>query len=75
MLDGTKENCIKFGFYEKATKYEKDLGHTFDKSVVFCAHNSVLVQKLTKILKKNEDKSYYTNFNCINAPSERISTQ
>ena len=51
VLDGTKENCIKFGFYEKATKYEKDLGHTFDKSVVFCAHNSVLAKKLTKIFQ------------------------
>ena len=53
---------VKFGFSEKATKVEKDLRRTFDKSVVFYARNSVLVKKSTKILLKNVDKSYYTNF-------------
>ena len=46
---------IKFGFSEKATKFEKNLRRTFDKNVVFCAlNNSVLVKKSTKIffLKK-----------------------
>ena len=42
---------IKFGFSEKATKFEKNLRRTFDKSVVFCARNSVLVKKLTKIFQ------------------------
>ena len=42
---------IKFGFSEKATKFEKNLLRTFDKSVVFCAHNSVLVKKSTKIFQ------------------------
>ena len=40
---------VKLGFSEKATKFEKNLGRTFDKSVVFCAGNSVLVKKSTKI--------------------------
>ena len=40
---------IKFGFSEKAIKFEKNLRRTFDKSVVFCARNSVFVKKLTKI--------------------------
>ena len=44
-----KKLTVKFGFSEKATKFEKNLCHTFDKSIVFCAHNSVLVKKLTKI--------------------------
>ena len=57
-----KFSVIKFGFSEKATKFEKNLRRTFDKSVVFCARNSVLVKKSTKIFKKNVDKSYYTNF-------------
>ena len=37
---------LKFGFSEKATKFEKNLRHTFDKSVVFCACNSILVKKI-----------------------------
>ena len=36
---------------EKATKFEKNLLYTFDKSIVFCACNSVLVKKSTKIFK------------------------
>ena len=36
-------DLLKFGFSEKATKFEKNLRRTFDKSVVFCAKN------LTKI--------------------------
>ena len=32
-------------------KIWKNLRHTFDKSVVFCARNSVLVKKLTKIFQ------------------------
>ena len=54
---------LKFGFSEKATKCEKNLRCTFDKSVVFCARNSVLVKKSTKIFFENVDKSYYTKFN------------
>ena len=42
---------LKFGFSEKATKFEEDLCRTFDKSVVFCARNSVLVKKSTKIFQ------------------------
>ena len=42
---------LKFGFSEKATKFEKNLCCTFDKSVVFCARNSALVKKLTKIFQ------------------------
>ena len=34
---------VKFGFSDKATKFEKNLCHTFDKSIVFCGPNSVLV--------------------------------
>ena len=41
------DSMIKFGFSEKVIKFEKNLCHTFDKSVVFCARNSVLVKKLT----------------------------
>ena len=44
-------HLLKFGFSEKATKFEKNLRCTFDKSVVFCAHNIVLVKKLTKIFQ------------------------
>ena len=43
-------HLLKFGFSEKATKFEK-IVCTFDKSVVFYARNSVLVKKLTKIFK------------------------
>ena len=42
---------MKFGFSEKATKFEKNLSCTFDKSVVFCARNNVLVKKSTKIFQ------------------------
>ena len=42
---------LKFGFSEKATKFEKNLRRTFDKSFVFCACNSVLVKKSTKIFQ------------------------
>ena len=42
---------LKFGFSEKATKFEKNLCLTFDKIVLFCASNSVLVKKLTKIFQ------------------------
>ena len=37
---------LKFGFSEKATKFEENLRRTFDKSGVFCARNSVLAKKL-----------------------------
>ena len=50
--------CVKFGFSEKATKFEKNLRRTFDKSVLFCARNSVLV-------KTNVVKSYYANFTLL----------
>ena len=33
---------LKFGFSEKATKFEKNLRRTFDKNVVFCARNEDL---------------------------------
>ena len=40
---------IKFGFSEKATKFEKIFVVLLtDKSVVFCARNSVLVKKIFK---------------------------
>ena len=42
---------LQFGFSEKATKIEKNLHRTFDKSVVFCARNSLLVKKSTKIFQ------------------------
>ena len=41
-------------------KIWKNLCRTFDKSMVFCARNSVLV--LAKIFFLNADTSYYTNF-------------
>ena len=44
---------VKFGFSEKANKIGKNLRRTFDKSVVFCARNSVLVKKSTKIFQNN----------------------
>ena len=58
-----KENLVllKFGFYEEATKLKKNR-HTFDKRVVFCESNSVLVKKLRRYLKTNVDKLYYTHF-------------
>ena len=43
-------HLLKFGFSEKATKFEKIFVALY-KSVVFCARNSVLVKKLTKIFK------------------------
>ena len=42
---------VKFGFSEKATKFEKNLRRIFDKSFEFCARNSVLVKKLTNIFQ------------------------
>ena len=42
---------LKFGFSEKATKFEKNRCRSFDKSVVFCERNSELVKKSTKIFK------------------------
>ena len=49
-LEGLKiwRGPVKFGFIEKATKLKKNPRRTFDKSVVFCARNSVLVKKLPK---------------------------
>ena len=58
---------VTFGFSEKATKLKKNLHRTFDKSVVFCARNSVLVKKLTKIFQNKcgqvvSYKLYRSNF-------------
>ena len=48
----TQRYVTKFGFYEKAIKFEKKiLRRTFDKSVVFSARSSVLVKKSTKIFQ------------------------
>ena len=44
-------SLLKFGFSEKATKFEKNIHRTFDKSVVFYGHNSVFVKKSTKIFQ------------------------
>ena len=44
---------IKVWVFWEGHKISKHLGRTFDKSVVFCAHNSVLVKKSTKILQNN----------------------
>ena len=49
-------NFVKFGFSEKATKFEKNLRRTFDKSVVF------YVKKSTMIFETDVVKSYYPNF-------------
>ena len=61
-LEGLKiwRGPVKFGFSEKATKFEKNPRRTFDESVVFCARNSILVKKSSKIFFLNVDKSYYT---------------
>ena len=48
---------VKFGFSEKATKFEKKNCRTFDKRVVFCARNSV-----RRFFKTNVVKLYYTKF-------------
>ena len=42
---------LKFEFSEKAIKFEKNLRLTFDESVMFCARNSILVKKSTKIFQ------------------------
>ena len=42
---------VKVWVFWEGHKISKHLRRTFDKSVVFCAHNSVLVKKLTKIFK------------------------
>ena len=43
---------LKFGFSEKATKFDKKFCHTFDKSIVFCAHNRVLIKNVLFIKNK-----------------------
>ena len=53
---------VKVWVFWEGHKIWKILRRTFDKSVVFCARNSVLVKKSTKIFKTNVDKLYYTNF-------------
>ena len=61
-----KKFSVKFGFSEKATKFEKNLCRTFDKSVVFCARNSLIIKKSTKIFKNKYGQVLkYTNFNCL----------
>ena len=50
-------SVLKFGFSEKATKFEKNLPRIFDKSVVFCVRNSILVKKSTKIFQPNVVKT------------------
>ena len=47
----TQRYVLKFGFSEKAKKFEKNLRRTFDKSFVFSARSSVLVKKSTKIFQ------------------------
>ena len=42
---------LKLGFSEKATKFEKKILCTFDKSIVLCVRNSVLVKKSTNIFQ------------------------
>ena len=46
---------------------KKILCRTFDKSVVFCARNSVLVTQSIRFFKTDVDKSYYTNFTTYNS--------
>ena len=43
---------IKVWVFWEGHKNWKNLHRNFDKSVVFCAHNSILVKKSTKIFKK-----------------------
>ena len=52
----TIDAFLKFGSSEKATKFEKNLRCTFDKSVVFFAQNSVLVKILTKTIQNKRSK-------------------
>ena len=47
-FDMQRQFPLKFGFSENATKFEKNLRCTFDRSFVFCARNSVLVKKSMK---------------------------
>ena len=49
--DNVWGGVLKFVFSEKATKFEKNVRRTFDKSVVFCERKSVLVKKSTKIFQ------------------------
>ena len=51
ILGGADILMAKFGFFEKATKFETNLRSTFDKRAVFCARNRVLVKKSTKIFQ------------------------
>ena len=51
LASNTLVDIIKFGFYEKAKKFEKNNCCTFDKNVVSCAGNSVLVKKSKKIFQ------------------------
>ena len=55
-LHSKYQAVVKFGFSEKATKFEKFFCRTFDKSVVFCARNTVLVKKSTKIFQNKCDQ-------------------
>ena len=47
---------LKFGFSEKATKFEKNLCRTFDKSVMFYERNSLLVKTSMKIFQNKCDQ-------------------
>ena len=51
---GAASIMVKFGFSEKATKFEKNLCHTFDKSVLFCARNRVTCQKVKEDFSKHK---------------------
>ena len=47
-------NCVipvKFGFSQKATKFEKIFVILLKRAFVLCARNSVLVKKSTKIFQ------------------------
>ena len=46
-----EKGCVKFGFSERATKFEKNLHRIFDKSVMFFARSSLLIKNSTKIFE------------------------
>ena len=58
-----KHQLIKFGFSEKATKFEKNFVVLLTRASCSVGAKGYLSKSRRIFLKTNVDKSYYTNFN------------
>ena len=61
--DSSDFNPLKFGFSEKATKFEKIFVVLLTRASCSVRATAYLSKSRQRFFKTNLDKSYYTNFN------------